>query len=445
MSGPLSWDLSTATRICGGTLVGSAEVLVSDVVIDSRRATAGSVFVALAGEHVDGHDFTEDAVERGAAAVIVEAGKGVDVKPRIEVGDTIGALLAMAESHRDELTMPVIAITGSTGKTTTKDLLRAALGPGTTSSPESYNNELGVPLTILTTPGDARFLVVEVGSRGAGHIRALATAVRPDVAVITNLGLVHLETFGTPEALAAAKWELVEALQPEGTAVLPAGEARFPRRRAATVTFGDPPADVAVEDLEIDSAGRPSFRLVAGGGSVRMRTALAGAHQARNAAAAAAAASVVGVELREAASAMESAAGSRWRMEVHQGPWTVVNDAYNANPDSVESALRTVAAMPGRHIAVLGLMAELGDVSESEHRRIGRLAASLGFDPVIVVGPASALGEGAGAVAVVAADPGKAVIAAREALAPGDVVLIKGSRVAELESVADALVAEVAS
>lgn len=425
--------------------MGSAEVLVSEVVVDSRRATAGSVFVALAGEHVDGHDFTEDAVERGAAAVIVEAGKGVDVKPRIEVGDTIGALLAMAESHRDELTMPVIAITGSTGKTTTKDLLRAALGPGTASSPESYNNELGVPLTILTTPGDARFLVVEVGSRGAGHIRALAAAVRPDVAVITNLGLVHLETFGTPEALAAAKWELVEALQPEGTAVLPAGEAGFPRRRAATVTFGDPPADVAVEDLEIDSAGRPSFRLVAGGGSVRMRTALAGAHQARNAAAAAAAASVVGVELREAASAMESAAGSRWRMEVHQGPWTVVNDAYNANPDSVESALRTVAAMPGRHIAVLGLMAELGDVSESEHRRIGRLAASLGFAPVIVVGPASALGEGAGAVAVVVADPGEAVIAAREALAPGDVVLVKGSRVAELESVADALVAEVAS
>jgi UDP-N-acetylmuramoyl-tripeptide--D-alanyl-D-alanine ligase len=445
MSGPLSWDLSTATRICGGKLVGGAEVLVSGVVIDSRRVTAGSAFVALAGEHVDGHDFAEDAVERGAAAVIVEAGKGVDVEPRIEVGDTTGALLAMAESHREELTMPVIAITGSTGKTTTKDLLRAALGPGTASSPESYNNELGVPLTILTTPGDASFLVVEVGSRGAGHIRALAAAVRPDVAVITNLGLVHLETFGTPEALAAAKWELVEALQPEGTAVLPAGEARFPGRRAATVTFGDPPADVVVEDLEIDSAGRPSFRLVAGGDSVRMRTALAGAHQARNAAAAAAAASVVGVELREATAAMESAAGSRWRMEVHQGPWTVVNDSYNANPDSVESALRTVAAMPGRHIAVLGLMAELGDVSESEHRRIGRLAAALGFDPVIVVGPASALAEGAGAVAVVVADPREAVIAAREALAPGDVALVKGSRVAELESVADALVAEVAS
>jgi UDP-N-acetylmuramoyl-tripeptide--D-alanyl-D-alanine ligase len=132
-------------------------------------------------------------------------------------------------------------------------------------------------------------------------------------------------------------------------------------------------------------------------------------------------------------------------MEVHQGPWTVVNDAYNANPDSVESALRTVAAMPGRHLAVLGLMAELGHVSESEHRRIGRLAAALGFDPVIVVGPALALGEGAGAVAVVVADPREAVTAAREALAPGDVVLVKGSRVAELESVADALVAEVAS
>lgn len=445
MSGPLVWDLSTAAGICRGRLVGSSEALVSGVVIDSRRATAGSAFVALAGEHADGHDFAEDAMERGATTVIVEVGRGVGVEPRIEVENTVDTLLAMAESHRAELTMPVIAITGSTGKTTTKDLLRAALGPDTASSPESYNNEIGVPLTVLATRGDARFLVVEVGSRGPGHIRALAAAVRPDVAVITNLGLVHLETFGTPEVLAAAKWELVEALQPEGTAVLPAGETRFPGSRASTVTFGEPPADVAVEDLDIDSAGRPSFRLVAGGESVRMRTALAGAHQARNAAAAAAAASVVGVGLNDAAGAMEHAAGSRWRMEVHEGPWTVINDAYNANPDSVESALRTVAAMPGHHVAVLGLMAELGDVSESEHRRIGRLAAELGFDPVIVVGQASALGEGAGTVAVEVADPAEAAIAAREILAPGDVVLVKGSRVAELELVADALVAEVAS
>lgn len=445
MSGPLIWDLPTLADICAGRLVGRSADPVFDVVIDSRQATAGSAFVALAGSNADGHAYAGDALERGAAVVIVESDRTVQVQPRIEVTDGLSALRALAEARRAELSMPVVAITGSSGKTTTKDLLAAALGPGTASSRESYNNEIGVPLTLLATPTAAPFLVVEVGSRGLGHIRDLAKAVRPHVAIITNLGVVHLETFGSLEALAAAKWELVEALEPGGTAVLPAGETRFPSNAERTITFGEPPADVAVEDLEIDWAGRPSFRLVAGAESVRMRSSLAGVHQARNAAAAAAAASAVAVGLGEATARMEQATGSRWRMEVHEGPWTVVNDAYNANPDSVESALRTVAAMPGRHVAVLGVMAELGEISEAEHRRIGRLAASLGFDPVIVVGDAVGLGEGAGAAAVGVADATAAIAAARAALMPGDVVLVKGSRVAELESVADALVTEVAT
>ncbi len=293
--------------------------------------------------------------------------------------------------------MPVIAITGSSGKTSTKDLLAGAL-QGSWASPRSYNNEVGVPLTVLGTPADARYLIAEVGSRGRGHIEYLMPAVRPDVSVVTNLGVVHLETFGTTDDLADAKYELVAALGESGTAVVPAGERRLHRGHPGPViSFGtESAADVRVYNVTVDEHGLPTFEISAAGESARVHLRLAGAHQALNAAAAVGAGLAVGVGLDTLVTGIVSATGSQWRMEIHRGRFTVVNDAYNANPDSVEAAMRTVAEMPGRHIAILGTMAELGPLEQTEHERIGRLAVDLGFANVVTVGdePGIALGAG---------------------------------------------------
>ena len=431
---PLAWDLSAVASFAGGVAFG--EGTVGRVVVDSREAGPGTLFAALRGEHADGHDFAEEAVGRGAVA-LVDSARHLKLVPRVEVDDVTNALLRLATARRSELSCQVLAITGSTGKTSTKDLAAAALGPNSWASPRSYNNEIGVPLTILSTPDDASVLVAEVGSRAVGDIRHLMPAVFPDVAVITNIGQVHLETFGSEAALARAKWELVEGLSNDGVAVLPYGENRFPGVWPRTMSFGtDSEADVVVSDIEIDAEGKPSFRLSAGSETASVRLAMAGHHQAINAAAAAAAAMALGTRLSDAAGAMEAATGSPWRMEVHKGTYTVVNDSYNANPASTESALRTVAAMSAAPIAVLGLMAELGEVSATEHRRIGQLAAELGYDPVIVVGEDPGIAAGAGSVAVVAATPAEAVSAVGRAVGVGAVVLVKGSRVVGLENVA---------
>ena len=210
----------------------------SSVVTDSRQPSPGALFVAIAGERFDGHDFVTAARDAGAVAALVAAGKGIVSVPRVEVADPGIALRDLAVYRRSGLEIPVLAVTGSSGKTSTKDLLSHIL-PGSWVSPASYNNEVGVPLTVLAAPEDARFLVTEVGSRGKGHISWLVPAVRPHVAIITNLGLVHMETFGSPELLAAAKWELVEGLEPGGTAVVPIGEPLLTRPHpGATVTFG---------------------------------------------------------------------------------------------------------------------------------------------------------------------------------------------------------------
>lgn len=442
---PFTWTLGDAALATGGEVSGDATAVVSSVGTDSRGVVPGELFVAIRGETFDGHDFTRDAIRFGAAAVLVERGSSPDLGPRIDVEDTSAALRDLAVQRRRQLTVPVAAITGSTGKTSTKDLLAAAL-PGSWAAPRSFNNEIGVPLTVLRTPQSATHVVLEVGSRGRGDIAWLAAAVKPDVAVIVNLGVVHLETFGTPEVLADAKWELVEALD-GGTAVLPVDEARL--RRAVDgrlVTFGESPeADVAAEDVELDDAGRPSFTLRTPEGSVHVHLTLSGRHLAVNAAAATATGLALGTELGVIAEGLESAAGSPWRMEIHSGRFTVVNDAYNANPDSVASALRTVAAMPGRPVAVLGRMAELGDVSMAEHERIGLLADELGFALVVVVGRDDGLAAGAGEIAVPAADEDAAMRILESQLHEDDVVLVKASRAVGLETLALRLAAEAAT
>jgi UDP-N-acetylmuramoyl-tripeptide--D-alanyl-D-alanine ligase len=434
------WTLQRVAAATGGTTFGDAEVALTGVTTDSRTAGAGTLFVAIAGEHFDGHDFCDRAVAAGAAAVMVRAGRRTELRPRIEVDDTVAGLLAMAVARRAELRVPVIAITGSTGKTSTKDMAAAAMGETAWASPASYNNEIGVPLTVLGAPDTASALVVEVGSRGRGHIASLAPAIVPDVAVVTNLGLVHLETFGSTEALAASKSELLEAIVPGGVAVLPYGERRL-SFDGTVVRFGEhPAADVAVSGVRLDDMGRASFRLDGLGGSYAVQLAVAGAHQPLNAAAAAAAAVAAGRDPGAALDGISGATGSPWRMEVHRGRFIVVNDAYNANPTSMEAALRTTAQLADTTIAVLGIMAELGEVSEAEHRRIGRLATDLGFNPVVVVGTAPGLAEGAAAAAVPVADLDEALAAVIDSVPDGAAVLVKGSRVAGLELLAQRLI-----
>lgn len=439
----MRWTLGEIAAATGAQLVGgSPAIVVDDVTVDSRLARPGSLFVALRGERLDGHDFAESALQGGASAVLVRKGAAL-VEPRLEVPDTLAALMELAWAGRERIDVPVAAVTGSTGKTSTKDLLAAALGPATWAAPRSFNNEVGVPLTVLGTPEDAESVVLEVGSRGPGHIARLAPALQPAVAVIVNVGLAHIETFGSPEAVSEAKWELVDALGPDGVAVLPTGEPLLDRPLPAGVvrfTFGeDRVADVRVEDVEVDVLGRPAFRLRTPEGAGELRLGLAGRHQAVNASAATAAALALGRGLDEIVEGLEKAKGSPWRMEVTPGPVTVVNDAYNANPASTESALRTVAGMPGRRVAVLGEMAELGPVSEKAHRQIGSLADQLGF-LLVVVGDAPGLADGYGRTTRSAADAEAALSLLRTELREGDVVLIKASRVVGLERLAEALV-----
>lgn len=436
----LGWSLQEAADAISGDLVGQRDETVRAVTTDSRESVEGSLFVALVGESFDGHSFVGAVLHQGAVGVVVERGAGVEVTPRIEVESTLDALGMLAVKRRDELDIPVITVTGSTGKTSTKDLLAAGF-EGSWASPRSFNNEIGVPLTVLGTPPDATALILEVGSRGRGHIKSLAPMVRADVAIITNLGVVHLETFGTTQVLADAKFELVEALKPDGVAVLPIGEKSLEREgNHRSVTFGADSADVQVAGVSIDESGCPSFDLRTADWDRRVSLKLAGEHQALNAAAAVGAAMVLGVDLDAFVTRISAASGSAWRMDVHEGTYTVVNDAYNANPQSVESALRTVSAMPGRQIAVLGVMSELGPVCEEEHIRLGKLARTLGFSELVVVGPDHGFAVGFGTAARKATDFEDAVDTLAGTIDPGDVVLVKASRSASLELLAHKLI-----
>ncbi|MBU1227832.1 MAG: UDP-N-acetylmuramoyl-tripeptide--D-alanyl-D-alanine ligase [Actinobacteria bacterium] len=431
----MKWDLDIVASAAGGKAGGSA--MVTSVVTDSRLAGKGVLFVALEGERRDGHDFVDEAIAAGAA-VMVRAGALPDGAAGVEVADTLASLRRLAERRRRELAMPVVGITGSNGKTTTKDMLAAALGPGAHKSPQSFNNEIGVPLTILGTPDGATAVVAEVGSRGIGHISLLAAAVQPDVAVITNVERAHLEMFGDAATILDAKWELVEALPPGGTAILPIRDQRLTSRRVGPMlTFGeDPSADVSAVAVALGEDGRAACTLSFRGRSVAVRMAMAGRHQPGNLAAAVAAAVALGTDFEEAAGRAAAAAGSAWRMEIHPGRFTVVNDAYNANPDSTAAALATVAAMPGRHVAVLGKMHELGEGEAAGHREVGARARALGFAAVVVVGDAPGIAEGAGPIARVVADIDQAESVLRGYLAAGDVVLVKASRAVGLEVLA---------
>ncbi|MQA94755.1 MAG: UDP-N-acetylmuramoyl-tripeptide--D-alanyl-D-alanine ligase [Streptosporangiales bacterium] len=459
----IAFSLEEIADITGGRLDGPPGGRVTGpVVVDSRLAGPGSLFVAVRGEHADGHDFARAAVDAGAAGVLAERPVGV---PAVVVPDVLAGLAALARAVVDRLTgLTVVGITGSSGKTSTKDLLAQVVGGlgATVAAEGSFNNEIGHPLTVLRADRSTRYLVLEVAARGAGHIAYLCRVAPPRIGVVLNVGSAHIGEFGGREEIAKAKGELVEALPPAaaagGVAVLNADDplvaAMADRTRARVVTFGrSDSATVRASGVTLDAAGRAAFTLVAPAGQAPVRLALVGEHQVDNALATAAVAAELGMAPAAIAAALEGARPrSRWRMEVTGLPdgTTVVNDAYNANPESVTAALRTLAVMAGggRGHAVLGQMAELGPAHRAEHERIGRLAAELGVTCVIAVGPEAApIAEAAAGVpgwsgtARTVPDAAAAVRAVREELRPGDVVLVKGSRVAALEKVADELVA----
>ncbi len=421
--------------VTGGSLRGP-DLTVDGAAIDTRLVRPGQLFVALRGER-DGHDFVEAAVAAGAGACLVErpAGDGTS----IVVADTFAALTALATGARGLLPPRVIGITGSVGKTSTKDLLAAALGRRwrVHASPKSFNNELGVPLTVLATPDDAEAVVVEMGARGQGHIAALCAVARPLVGVVTTVGLSHSEFFGTVDDVARAKGELVEALPAEGTAILnaehPLVAAMADRAVARVLTFGLAAGDVRADEVTLDDDLRPRFRLRSPWGDGDVALSVRGAHQVANALAAAAAALACDTPLDDVAAGLGDAQLSPWRMQLERSPSgaLVLNDSYNANPLSMEAALRALAALPAeRRTAVLGIMAELGDVGPAEHARMGALAAELGIRVIAVAAP----GYGGELVA----DPQDA-LAHLGPVGAGDAVLVKGSRAAGLEGVAGTL------
>lgn len=447
--------LDQVAEVVGGALADPADGArrLDHVTIDSRTARPGSLFVPLAGEHVDGHDFVTDAAGRGAAGYLLAAGRSHAGAPgAIVVDDPADALLGLGVWVREHVAPRVVAVTGSSGKTTTKDLVAAAVGARrrVVANQGSYNNEIGVPLTCLRLEPDTEVLVAEIGARGLGHIERLAGPLAPDVAIVTTVGASHLEMLHDLDTVARAKTELVAALGPGGTAVLNADDPRVMAMagaaRGRVVTYGLGAADWSASDVRFDELARATFTVH----GRRVRLPLPGAHNIGNALAALAAADALGVDVEAAADALESATVSDWRMQLLRTPGglVVLNDAYNANPGSMRAALETLAATAtgGRRWAVLGQMAELGPTSEEAHREVGRLAAGLGIDGLVVVGDeAGAIREGAAEAGYPSADvlavdgPRQAATVLAGRLRPGDVVLVKASRSVGLERVPDEL------
>ena len=463
----IALSLDEIAEIVGGRphdIPDPAVRITGPVVIDSREVKPGSLFAAFAGERVDGHDYATRAVEAGAAAVLAARPVGV---PAIVVEDVQTALGALARAVVGRLGVDVVALTGSAGKTSTKDLIAQVLQrhAPTVWTPGSLNNEIGLPLTALTADAATRHLVLEMGARGIGHIRYLTGLTPPRIGLVLNVGSAHIGEFGGREQIAQAKGELVEALpsaEEGGIAVLNADDpyvrAMAARTKARVTLFGESDeAAVRAENVRLTETGRPSFTLHTPTGCSDVTLRLYGEHHVSNALAAAAVAHELGMPVEEIATALSEAGTlSRWRMEVTERPdgVTIVNDAYNANPESMRAALRALAAMGrsaqdrgARTWAVLGKMAELGDDSLAEHDAVGRLAVRLNVSKLVAVGDREAswlqLGaynEGSwGEESVHVSDAQAAVDLLRSELRPGDIVLVKASRSVGLERVALAL------
>lgn len=431
----------------------NAELLGPDLVfdgvaIDSRSVQPGQLFVPVIAER-DGHDFIPAALSAGATGYLTSAPDlGSDGGPNggptgaavsvLRVPDTTQALRSLGQLARSRAAAEVIAITGSVGKTSAKDLTRAAAESSmrTHASPRSFNNELGVPLTLASAPEDAELLIVEMGARGLGHIASLAEIAQPTVGMVTTVALAHSELFGSLESVAQAKGELVEALPPTGTAVLNADDpnvaAMAAKTQAQVVTFGLTRGDFRATNITLDDLLRPRFRLQTPDGGFDVELPVMGAHMALNAAGAVAAAVAGGVPTTGAVLGLSRATLSPWRMEVVRAAngLVVINDAYNANPTSMRAALDSLCSIevPDR-VAVVGTMAELGEEGEAEHKAIAQEATDRGIRLIAVNAPE----YGSAAVHVTGRAEAQAVLGE---IGEGVAILVKGSRVVGLEALA---------
>ena len=461
--------LPEIAEVVGGTVVHDRGATVDGpAFLDSRVAERRGLFVAITGERVDGHDYARPAMAAGAAAVLSSRDTG---QPGVVVEDPVAALAALARHSlatlRATFDLRVVALTGSQGKTSTKDVLAQVLAAaGTTvATYGSFNNELGLPLTVLRADSATSFLVLEMGARHIGDLTASCAVAPPLVSLVLNVGKAHMGEFGSQEAIAQAKGEIVEALPPAaegGVAVLNADDplvsAMASRTSARVTRFGaHRDADVRFEDVRLDDLGRPTYDLVVGDERRTVSLGLIGEHHATNSAAVAATALALDVPLDTVVDALATVtATSPARMELFERAdgVTVINDAFNANPDSMRAALKTLAAIgrgrpSARTVAVLGEMLELGAASREEHDAVGRLVVRLDIHQLVVVGQGAkpihlgACLEGSwGGESVFVPDPDAALAWLRENLAPGDVVLFKSSKAAQVRRVADAVMAD---
>ena len=428
--------------------------LVVGATIDSREVTPGSLFVPVIAER-DGHEFIGSARRAGAGAWLTsrspDTGAGSSDGSddgAIEVEDTTRALQLLGSYARGRMVPSVIGVTGSSGKTSTKDLIGAVLltaGPAAISQ-KSFNNELGVPLTLVNAPDDARHAVVEMGARGTGHIAMLCEIARPTVGVVTNIGTAHRELFRSAEATAHAKGELLESLPSHGVAVLNHDDAMLgtllDRTKCRALTFsslGDNSADLVASAVSSDDELRATFRMSTPWGSANVSLSTRGLHQVDNALAAAGASLACGIPLSDVVRGLATGSLSPWRMEFHRlaNGAVILNDAYNANPSSMKAGLESLASIPAeRRIAVLGTMAELGRDSARFHREVAEHVRRLAIDIAVSVDEP---GYGSAVPVVVGIEGAMRRLAELGAPGKGDAILIKGSRVAGLERLAQRL------
>lgn len=451
---PPAFLLREIAQITGGRLVrGDPEAAACGAAVDSRTVCPGMLFVALPGGRTDGHLFVEDALRRGAAAALVSR----EASPArggalIRVPDTLRALQRLARAVRDRQALRVVGITGSVGKTSTKEMAAEVVGRAyrTARSPENWNTEIGIPLVLANIPRDREVAILELAMRGPGQIRDLVEVCRPEIGVVTLIGESHMDFFESREQLAAAKGELLEGLPAEGVAIVnaedPLARGLLGRTAARALTFGVHEGDVRAEDVRGLAGAGSAFRLRLPGGRAEVRLPLPGRHAIRNALAAAAIGAALGLSAGEIAEGLSRAAPLPRRLEVRRtGGVTVLDDVYNSSPQSVEAALDVMEELPGSpRVAVLGDMKELGRLSAEAHRRVGRLAASRRLDLLVAFGPlardlALAAQDAGGPRVVHTADLGEAVAALREVVRPGALVLVKGSRAMAMERIVAAL------
>ena len=442
-------------KFAGGTLAGGdPETTISRVSTDSRTLQAGDLFVPLRGENFDGHKFVEQAVERGAAGAMVEEawnGTAPSDFALIRVADTLVGYQTLAANYRASLPLKVIAITGSNGKTSTKDFVAATLAKRfrVTKTEGNFNNHVGLPQTMLAANEGDQIAVWEIGMNHPGEIAALAKLAAPDVAIITNIGIAHIEFMGSREAIAAEKGSLAAAVGPGGTVILNADDPFSERiaklTQARIILAGIEHGSVRAGDVRQSATGS-EFTILEGAHRCRAQLPVPGVHMVQNAMLAVAAGRAFGLSLEECAAGLASTPLTKARLQITTiNGIQFIDDSYNANPDSMKAALRTLIELDadGRRVAVLGEMGELGEESERGHREVGETAAELHVDELIAVGPTGAAiahsAEKAGLENSKAVEtPEEAAELLGEKALPGDLILVKGSRTARMERVLEA-------